>query len=275
MPATRTPASCWWRHPSGVTLAPEGGAHQSIGTPLIGMAQDGLAAFEPAFVDELAVIMRFAFDYMQRDGEGDPTSETWLRDETGGSVYLRLSTPPVEQPQREMTPDRERHHRRRLLAAPAGSPMPRSSSPIQGAVAPEAIAAVGLMAEDRRDVGAARRHLGRPAERRLDGGGAGAPARPRHATSHVERLLAVCRAIAASSPWSTAIRRRSPGSARPRPPGQGARRRAFRPDRHDRRSLPPPSASTLPASPPSGADRSGTSGATRFGPGSFPMKSNG
>ena len=41
--------------PSGITLAPEGGAHQSIGTPLIGMAQDGLAAFEPAFVDELAV----------------------------------------------------------------------------------------------------------------------------------------------------------------------------------------------------------------------------
>ncbi|MBI4274164.1 MAG: transketolase, partial [Rhizobiales bacterium] len=33
--------------PSGITLAPEGGAHQSIGTPLIGMAQDGLAAFEP------------------------------------------------------------------------------------------------------------------------------------------------------------------------------------------------------------------------------------
>ena len=41
--------------PSGITLAPEGGAHQSIATPLIGMAQDGLASFEPAFVDELAV----------------------------------------------------------------------------------------------------------------------------------------------------------------------------------------------------------------------------
>ena len=40
--------------PSGITLAPEGGAHQSIAQPLIGMAQDGLAAFEPAFVDELA-----------------------------------------------------------------------------------------------------------------------------------------------------------------------------------------------------------------------------
>lgn len=43
--------------PSVVTLAPEGGAHQSIGTPLTGMAQDGLASFEPAFADELAVII--------------------------------------------------------------------------------------------------------------------------------------------------------------------------------------------------------------------------
>ena len=54
-PATRMRASSWSATPSGITLAPEGGAHQSIGTPLIGMAQDGLAAFEPAFVDELAV----------------------------------------------------------------------------------------------------------------------------------------------------------------------------------------------------------------------------
>ena len=106
--------------PSGVTLAPEGGAHQSIGTPLIGMAQDGLASFEPAFVDELAVIMRWAFDYMQRDGEGEPDEKTWLRDETGGSVYLRLSTRTLEQPQREMTPELgRRHHRRRLLDAQA------------------------------------------------------------------------------------------------------------------------------------------------------------
>src|SRR5580693_1603254 len=57
--------------PSGISLAPEGGAHQSIVTPLIGMAQDGLAAFEPAFVDELGVILRFAFDYLQRDGTAD------------------------------------------------------------------------------------------------------------------------------------------------------------------------------------------------------------
>src|SRR6201988_1562588 len=79
--------------PSGITLAPEGGAHQSIATPLIGMAQDGLASFEPAFVDELAVIMAFGFEHMQRDpGEG-------------GSVYLRLSTRSIEQAQRIMTPE--------------------------------------------------------------------------------------------------------------------------------------------------------------------------
>ncbi len=91
-----------------MTLAPEGGAHQSISTPLIGMAQDGLAAFEPAFVDELATIMRFGFDYMQRDGEGDPDERTWLRDQTGGSIYLRLSTRPLEQPQRTIRRNRSR-----------------------------------------------------------------------------------------------------------------------------------------------------------------------
>src|SRR6266511_2210079 len=89
--------------PSGITLAPEGGAHQSIGTPLIGLAQDGLAAFEPGFVDELAVIVAFALAYIQKDGEGEPSERNWLRDETGGAVYLRLSTRPIEQPQRTMT----------------------------------------------------------------------------------------------------------------------------------------------------------------------------
>jgi pyruvate dehydrogenase complex dehydrogenase (E1) component len=58
------------------------------------MAQDGLASFEPAFVDELAVIMGWGFQYMQREGAGE-----------GGSVYLRLSTRTIDQPQRIMTPD--------------------------------------------------------------------------------------------------------------------------------------------------------------------------
>ena len=70
MPAIRTPASSWWRRRRELRWRPEGGAHQSIAEPLIGMAQDGLAAFEPAFVDELAVILAFALDYIQRDGDG-------------------------------------------------------------------------------------------------------------------------------------------------------------------------------------------------------------
>ena len=89
------------------------------------MAQDGLAAFEPAYVDELAVIMRWAFAYMQKSG-GEVSERNWLRDETGGSVYLRLSTRPVEQIERKMTrraapADR----RRRLLAAQAGAELRR------------------------------------------------------------------------------------------------------------------------------------------------------
>jgi pyruvate dehydrogenase E1 component len=77
--------------PSGLTLAPEGGAHQSINTPLIGIGQDGLAAYEPAYVDELAVLMGWAFEHMQA-----PAGE-------GGSVYLRLSTRSLEQPVRPMS----------------------------------------------------------------------------------------------------------------------------------------------------------------------------
>ena len=44
--------------PSGVTLGPEGGAHQSINSPLIGIGQPGLTYYEPAFADELALMMR-------------------------------------------------------------------------------------------------------------------------------------------------------------------------------------------------------------------------
>src|SRR3546814_18280304 len=56
--------------PSGITLAPEGGAHQSISTPLSGLGQPGLASFEPAYVDELAAVMRWGFEYMPADGGG-------------------------------------------------------------------------------------------------------------------------------------------------------------------------------------------------------------
>ncbi|WP_456390057.1 1-deoxy-D-xylulose-5-phosphate synthase N-terminal domain-containing protein [Profundibacter sp.] len=139
--------------PSGITLAPEGGAHQSIGSPLIGMSQDGLAAFEPAFVDELAVVMQWAFEYMQKDGESDPDERTWLRDETGGSVYLRLSTNPLEQPGKRM-------HDAFVQGTIDGAYWLRKPGPncevviaYQGVVAPEAIKAAGIIGNGRRDVG--------------------------------------------------------------------------------------------------------------------------
>jgi pyruvate dehydrogenase E1 component len=176
--------------PSGITLAPEGGAHQSIAEPLIGMAQDGLAAFEPAFVDELAAILAFSFDYIQRDGEGEASERNWLRDETGGSVYLRLSTRPIEQIKRPMT-----QALRQAIVDGAywlREPGPNCQVVVAyaGALAPEAIHAVGLMAEDRRDVGL----LAVTSADRLNAGWTAAcRARERglvHARCHVERLFA-------------------------------------------------------------------------------------
>jgi pyruvate dehydrogenase E1 component len=176
--------------PSGITLAPEGGAHQSIGTPLIGLAQDGLAAFEPAFVDELAVLMAWSFDYIQKDGEAVPSERTWLRDETGGAVYLRLSTRAIEQPKRSMTPEL----RQAIIDGAYWLRRPGPNCQVvvafAGAVAPEAIHAVGLMAEDRRDVGL----LAITSADRLNAGWMAAQrARERglvHARAHIERLLA-------------------------------------------------------------------------------------
>jgi pyruvate dehydrogenase E1 component len=120
--------------PSGITLAPEGGAHQSVGEPLTGLAQPGLTAFEPAYADELAVLLRWAFEEIQRDD--------------GQSVYFRLSTRPLDQPPRQIEPD--------LAAATVvgaywlREPGPDADLAIAycGAVAPEALAAYEAIAED-------------------------------------------------------------------------------------------------------------------------------
>jgi pyruvate dehydrogenase E1 component len=176
--------------PSGITLAGEGGAHQSIAEPLIGLAQDGLAAFEPAFVDELSVILRWAFAYIQKDGDAAPSERNWLRDETGGSVYLRLSTRPIEQIARAVTAEL----RQQIVDGAYWLRQPGPNAQVivayTGAVAPEAIAAVGLMAEDRRDVGL----LAVTSADRLNAGWTAAQrARERgliHARAHIERLLA-------------------------------------------------------------------------------------
>ena len=175
--------------PSGITLAPEGGAHQSIAQPLIGIAQDGLASFEPAFVDELAVILRFALDYIQKDADDAPDEKNWLRDETGGSVYLRLSTRPIEQPQRTMTDELKQGIIDGAYWLRKPGPNAQAVVAYTGAIAPEAIQAVGLMSEDRRDVGL----LAVTSADRLNAGWTAAQrARERglvHARSHIERLL--------------------------------------------------------------------------------------
>ena len=72
--------------PSGLTLGPEGGAHQSINPPLIALGQPGLRHYEPAFADELAAMMEEAFRLID-----DPKGE---------SSYLRLSTRNIRQVER-------------------------------------------------------------------------------------------------------------------------------------------------------------------------------
>ena len=227
--------------PSGVSLAPEGGAHQSIGSPLIGMSQDGLAAFEPAFADELSVVMDWAFDYMQRDGgDGDPDERTWLRDETGGAVYLRLSTRPLEQPRRPA--------RRRVPAGRRGRGLLVARAPAQHRGRDRLPGRGGRPGDrrrgrDRRGAarrGGARRHLGRPPQRRVDRRAAGAPPGP--ARRALARRSAPGRAAAPLHPGH-GVRRppRDAGLARRRrgAPHRAAGRGALRPDRHGRGPLPP------------------------------------
>jgi len=162
--------------PSGVSLAPEGGAHQSVITPLIGLGQPGLTAFEPAFVDELAAVLTWSLGHIQ--------------DDDGGSVYLRLSSRPIDQPQREMTPElRGDVVRGGYWLVPPG-PGAELAIVCSGVVAPEAIEAHAQVCEDIAGVGlllissAGRLHADWLAATRARTEG-NADAR-----SHVERLLA-------------------------------------------------------------------------------------
>jgi len=70
--------------PSGVSLSPEGGAHQSVITPGIGVALPAIRYFEPAFAQEVEWILLDALARL-------------LDRERGESLYLRLSTKPVDQ----------------------------------------------------------------------------------------------------------------------------------------------------------------------------------
>ncbi len=159
--------------PSGLTLAPEGGQHQSINTPLIGIGADKLAAFEPSHVDELDILLRHAFAHMQAPD--------------GSAVWLRLSTRALAQPARTLAPEA-------VIAggywAVAPAPGARIALAYQGPVAPEAEAAFAELRAEEPGAGllaitsADRLHAGWLAATSARRGG------DRRAISHVETLLA-------------------------------------------------------------------------------------
>jgi pyruvate dehydrogenase E1 component len=119
--------------PSGLTLGPEGGAHQSINTPLIGMGQPGLAYFEPAYADEVALFMRWAFEHLQKP--------------EGSSVYLRLSTRQVPQVERANTDwEADALKGGYWLRRPAAGA--EAAIAFTGAIAPEVLAAYEQLLDD-------------------------------------------------------------------------------------------------------------------------------
>jgi pyruvate dehydrogenase E1 component len=91
--------------PSGVTLAPEGGAHQSITTPSIGLEQPGCTAWEPAFAQDLEWTFLHAASQVGIPG--------------GTSAYFRLSTRPLD-PELANTPEEPTLLERRRRQAVAG-----------------------------------------------------------------------------------------------------------------------------------------------------------
>ncbi|WP_434445858.1 transketolase-like TK C-terminal-containing protein [Lentzea sp. E54] len=124
--------------PSGVTLAPEGGAHQSITTPSIGIEQPGCTTWEPAFAVDTEWCLLAA---LGRLGRPD-----------GSSAYLRLSTRPVDQTLAAVPTDPAARERRRRQVVAGGYALRRAADEpaativTMGALVPEA-----LQAADRAD----------------------------------------------------------------------------------------------------------------------------
>ena len=122
--------------PSGVSLAPEGGAHQSIVTPSIGIGQPGCTFWEPAFGQDLEWTLLYALSRLGRpDGE---------------SAYFRLSTRPLDQ---ALAGGDSSDERRELVLA-GGYPLRRAKGKPavvlagMGAVMPELLRAADTLGED-------------------------------------------------------------------------------------------------------------------------------
>lgn len=124
--------------PAGVSLAPEGGAHQSIKTPSIGLEQPGCVSYEPAFAIEVEWTL---LESISRLGRPD-----------GSSSYLRLSTRPVNQALAEVPTDpAARDRRRRHVLAGAyvlrSSPSPAVTLVGMGAMITETLQAAERLAQ--------------------------------------------------------------------------------------------------------------------------------
>jgi pyruvate dehydrogenase E1 component len=118
--------------PSGVTLAPEGGAHQSIKTPSIGLEQPSCLSYEPAFAQDTEWAVLACLAQMGKPG--------------GRSAYLRLSTRPVDQALAAVPEDPAARERRRRNVVAGGYALRRAERPTvtiaaMGALVPDALAA--------------------------------------------------------------------------------------------------------------------------------------
>jgi pyruvate dehydrogenase E1 component len=121
--------------PSGVTLAPEGGAHQSITTPSLGVEQPGCLYYEPAFSLDTEWCLLAA---LSRLGKPD-----------GSSAYLRLSTRRVEQPLAAVPTDPAARERRRRQVVAGAYTLRRTERPVVTIAAMGAMVTEALEAADR------------------------------------------------------------------------------------------------------------------------------
>ena len=123
--------------PSGVTLAPEGGAHQSITTPSIGLEQPGCDTWEPAFALDAEWCLLAAMGNLGRPG--------------GRSAYLRLSTRAVDQKLAAVPTDPAARERRRRQVVAGAYALRRHAHPAVTLVAMGALVTEALAAADRLD----------------------------------------------------------------------------------------------------------------------------
>jgi pyruvate dehydrogenase E1 component len=132
--------------PSGITLAPEGGAHQSTITAGIGLQLPGVTFLEPAYVG--------ALDWLLCDALGRIAAG-----EDGASAYFRLTTRPLDQAPFEAARERigDEQLRRQVLSGGYrlmdGSELAATGAPVvhlvtSGAVLPEVLTAAAELTEE-------------------------------------------------------------------------------------------------------------------------------